>query len=111
MLQKYSREVDVEDILNMYEDPVAFFSDKTRKTSELYEKQAVAQLKREFCYVGVNVIMKIFIQNNKLYYPAFKALKKYNGSKRKTKRMDHECSMPQGIDLNFLKVSANDGPF
>lgn len=103
LLQKYSREVDVEDILNMYEDPVAFFSDKTRKTSELYEKQAVAQLKREFCYVGVNVIMKIFIQNNKLYYPAFKALKKYNGSKRKTKRMDHECSMPQGIDLNFLK--------
>ena len=102
--EKYSREVTVQDILNMYDDPEAYFSNLDRKVSASYEKVALSQLKREFRSVSVNIITQKFAKNKKLYYPSYKALKSYNGPKRKTKRPDTECATPEINDLNFLKV-------
>ena len=49
------------------------------------------------------VINKIFNAHNGLFVPCVRALKKYSGTKRKTRRPDHECPMPAEIDINFLK--------
>ena len=109
MMEKYSREVTVQEILNMYSDPEEYFGDKTRKVSELYKKHAVCQLKKEFRNLSAMAINKIFCACNYLYYPSFKALQKQKSSsaRRKTKRPDHECAPPQEIDINFLKVNIN----
>jgi hypothetical protein len=103
-MEKYSGQVTVQEILDMYNDPEAYFSDKTRQVSELYKKHSLNQLKKEFRHVSVNVINKIFNQNSGLFVPCVRALKKYSGVKRKTRRPDHECPMPPEIDINFLKV-------
>ena len=103
MLEKYSGQVTVSEILDMYDDPDAYFMDKTRKVSELYKKHSMNQLKKEFRHISVQVINKIFTGNNGLFVPCVRALKKYSGAKRKTRRPDHECPMPTEIDINFLK--------
>ena len=103
MQEKYSGQVTVQEILDMYEDPEAYFMDEKRPVSELYKKHSLNQLKKEFRQISVMVINKIFNQNNGLFVPCVRALKKYSGTKRKTRRPDHECPMPTEIDLNFLK--------
>ena len=103
MLEKYSGQVTIQEILDMYEDPEAYFMDKTRVVSDLYKKHSLTQLKKEFRQISVNVINKIFTINNGLFVPCVRALKKYSGVKRKTRRPDHECCMPTEIDINFLK--------
>ena len=87
----------------MYDDPEAYFMDKTRKVSELYKKHSMNQLKKEFRQISVAVINKVFTSNNGLFVPCVRALKKHTGGKRKTRRPDHECPMPTEIDINFLK--------
>lgn len=87
----------------MYDDPDKYFMDKTRQVSELYKKHSLNQLKKEFRQISVMVINKIFTANNGLFVPCVRSLKKYSGVKRKTRRPDHECPMPQEIDINFLK--------
>ena len=87
----------------MYDDPEAYFMDKKRVVTELYKKHAISQLKKEFRQISVMVINKIFNANNGLFVPCVRALKKYSGAKRKTRRPDHECPMPSEIDINFLK--------
>ena len=64
MMEKYSGQVTVQEILDMYEDPEAYFMDNTRKVSDLYKKHALAQLKKEFRMCHVSVINKIFNGNN-----------------------------------------------
>ena len=106
MQEKYSGQVTVQEILDMYEDPEAYFMDQKRPVSELYKKHSLNQLKKEFRQISVMVINKIFNQNNGLFVPCVRALKKYSGTnqpKRKTRRPDHECPMPTEVDLNFLK--------
>ena len=39
-----------------------------------------------------------------LFLPSDQALMEFKGPLRKTKRHDHEVSMPNDIDINFLKV-------
>ena len=104
MQEKYSGQVTVQEILDMYEDPEAYFMDEKRPVSELYKKHSLNQLKKEFRQISVMIINKIFNAHNGLFVPCVRALKKYSGAKRKTKRPDHECPMPSEIDLNFLKV-------
>lgn len=79
MMEKYSGQVTVQEILDMYEDPEAYFMDDTRKVSDLYKKHALAQLKKEFRTVHVNAINKIFNGNNFLFLPCVRVLKKYRG--------------------------------
>ncbi len=97
----------MEEILDMYEDPEAYFSDKTRVVSDLYKKHSQTQLKKDFRHISVNIINNVFKKNNGLFVPCSRALKKYVGAKksRRTRRPDHECHMPADIDLDFLKVS------
>ncbi len=102
--EKYSRKVNVQDILEMYDDPEQYFGNTQRSVSELYKKHSLCQLKKEFRTISAVVINKVFGQNNGLYYPSFKSLQSHGGQKRKTRRPDHECGMPQEIDINFLKV-------
>ena len=106
MLELYSQEVTVTEILDMYSDPEEYFGDKTRKVSDVYKKHALAQLKKEFRTTSALIINKVLVANNYLYYPSFKTLQatKAVSGKRKTKRPDHECTPPQEIDINFLKV-------
>ena len=103
MQEKYSGQVTVQEILDMYDDPEAYFMDEKRPVSELYKKHSLNQLKKEFRQISVMVINKIFNAHNGLFVPCVRALKKYSGTKRKTRRPDHECPMPTEIDLNFLK--------
>ena len=103
MQEKYSGQVTVQEILDMYDDPEAYFMDEKRPVSELYKKHSLNQLKKEFRQISVMVINKIFNTHNGLFVPCVRALKKYSGTKRKTRRPDHECPMPTEIDLNFLK--------
>lgn len=110
MMEKYSQEVTAEEILDMYDDPVTYFSDKARKVSDLYKRHAMGQLKKVFRNLSAVAINKAFNDAKGLYYPSYKALKLLEGSKkgshsRKTKRPDHECSVPGEIDINFLKVT------
>ena len=79
MMEKYSGQVTVQEILDMYEDPEAYFMDNTRKVSDLYKKHALAQLKKEFRMCHVNVINKIFNGNNFLFLPSVRVLKKHEG--------------------------------
>ena len=81
-MEKYSGQVTVQEILDMYEDPEAYFMDKTRKASELYKKHALAQLKKEFRQISVNVINKVFNSNNGLFVPCVRVLKKYSGKNK-----------------------------
>ena len=108
MMEKYSRELTAEEILDMYDDPVSYFSDKTRKVSDLYKQHALGQLKKVFRNLSAATINKAFTEAKGLYYPSYKALKPQEGKQgkhaRKTKRPDHECQVPQEIDINFLKV-------
>lgn len=108
MLDKYSGHVTVNEILDMYDDPESYFSEKKRQVSELYKKHSLNQLKKEFRHISVMVINKTFTANNGLFVPCLRDLKKYKGTTRKTRRPDHECPMPTEIDINFLKVSFND---
>ena len=103
MQEKYSGQVTVQEILDMYEDPEAYFMDEKRPVSELYKKHSLTHLKKEFRQISVMVINKIFNLHKGLFVPCVRALKKYSGTKRKTRRPDHECPMPSEIDLNFLK--------
>ena len=105
LLEKYQGAVTVEEILEMYDDPEAYFNDGSRKVSNLYKKHSLIQLKKEFRYLSVNVILKIYQQQNCLFVPSVKVLRKYKGlsGRRKTRRPDHECPVPSEIDLNFLK--------
>ncbi len=111
LMEQYSQEVTAEEILEMYDDPVAYFSDMTRKVSDLYKRHAIGHLKKVFRNVSANAINKAFSESNSLYYPSYKKLMtlvgtggRKNGNARKTKRPDHECSVPVEIDINFLKV-------
>ena len=103
MQERYSGQVTVQEILDMYEDPEAYFMDEKRPVSELYKKHSLNQLKKEFRQISVMVINKIFSAHNGLFVPCVRALNKYSGTKRKTRRPDHECPMPSEIDINFLK--------
>ena len=107
MLEKYSQEVTAKEMLEMYEDPEAFFSDKERKASELYKKHSMAHLKKAFPYAGAAIIGKVFAENGGLYYPCYKVLSGRRGqmpaNRRKTRRAEHECAPPAEIELNFLK--------
>ena len=47
MQEKYSGQVTVQEILDMYEDPEAYFMDEKRPVSELYKKHSLNQLVRE----------------------------------------------------------------
>lgn len=105
LLEKYSRQLTVKEILEMYDDPEAYFSDPKRKVSELYKKHSLGQLKKDFRHVGVASINVVFDKYQGLYLLCVRALQKYNGTKRKTRRPDHECGIPQQICFNFLKVS------
>jgi len=107
MRDKYSRAVSVEEILDMYSDPEAYFSDQTRQVSKLYKAHALAQLKSEFRKVGATAINRALSINRGLYYPTVKELRENSAAmrQRKSKRSDHECLGPQESDLNFLKVT------
>ena len=41
LMEKYSGQVTVQEILDMYDDPDAYFMDKTRHVSELYKKHSL----------------------------------------------------------------------
>ena len=116
-MEKYSREVTAEEILDMYEDPVKYFSDLSRKVCENYKRQAFNNLKRVFRHMGSNAITRELNRSNGLYYPAFKVLRqmmlefskrgKHKAHTRKTKRPDSDCGMavePNEMDLNLAKV-------
>ena len=79
LMEKYSGQVTVQEILDMYEDPEAFFMDMTRKVSDLYKKHSLAHLKKEFRQISVNHINKVFSSNNGLFVPCVRALKKCSG--------------------------------
>ena len=48
LVDKYSKEMSVGDILKMYPDPEEYFGKLDRKVSDLYKKLSLAHLKREF---------------------------------------------------------------
>jgi hypothetical protein len=107
VVAKYSKEVTVQDILDMYPDPEEYFGREDRKTTELYRRLSLGHLKREFRQVSAGHIVKTFESNKGLYYPSYKKLRQpmnKTNHKRKTKRSDLEAPLPQEIDINFLKV-------
>ncbi len=104
LMEKYTREVTVEEILEMYDDPDAVFSDTTRTVTDLYKKHSLTQLKKDFRFIAVHTIHKVYSKYNGLFVPCVRSLKRYPNS-RKSRRPDHECPMPEGIDINFLKVT------
>ena len=48
LVDKYSKEMSVGDILEMYPDPEDYFGKLDRKVTDLYKKLSLAHLKREF---------------------------------------------------------------
>ena len=48
LVDKYSKEMSVSDILEMYPDPEDYFGKLDRKVTDLYKKLSLAHLKREF---------------------------------------------------------------
>ena len=94
----------VEEILDMYDDPEAYFTDQTRKVSKLYKEHSLNQLKKEFRYLSACIITKVYTQNNGLFVPSVRDLRRFKGKdgKRKTRRPDHECPQP-GIKKSLHK--------
>ena len=52
----------VEEILDMYDDPDAYFTDPNRKVSKLYKEHSLNQLKKEFRFLSACVITKVYQQ-------------------------------------------------
>ncbi len=93
----------MEQILDMYDDPDAHFSDTTRVVSALYKQHSLAQLKKDFRFMSVNTINTVARRNNSLFVPCSRALKNMANT-RKSRRSDHELSKPPNTDLDFLQV-------
>ena len=88
----------------MYDDPEAYFTDQTRKVTKLYKEHSLNQLKKEFRYLSACIITKVYTQNNGLFVPSVRDLRRFKGKdgKRKTRRPDHECPQP-GTQKSLLK--------
>lgn len=106
--EKFTADISVEELLEMYEDPVRHFSDINRKVSNVYKKHALQQLKKDFRLLSSSAISSALYTNKGLFYPTYKYLKakefKSRHGTRKTRRPDHECARPSEIDLEFLEV-------
>ena len=59
LVDKYSKEMSVGDILEMYPDPEDYFGKLDRKVSDLYKKLSLAHLKREFRQIGATPITQV----------------------------------------------------
>ena len=106
LVDKYSKEMSVGDILEMYPDPEDYFGKLDRKVTDLYKKLSLAHLKREFRQIMSTPITQIWDKKKHLYYPAYKQLKTMSHNskyRRKTRRPDVEAPLPQETDVNFLK--------
>ena len=106
LVDKYSKEMSVGDILEMYPDPEDYFGKLDRKVSDLYKKLSLAHLKREFRQIMSTPITQVWDKKKSLYYPAYKQLKSMSHNakyRRKTRRPDVEAPLPPETDINFLK--------
>ena len=105
LVDKYSKQMSVSDILDIFPDPEDYFSKLDRKSSDLYKKLSLAHLKREFRYISSGAITQVCKEKKYLYYPAFKLLKSISNidHRRKTRRPDAEVPLPPEADINFLK--------
>ena len=108
--EKYSAQVTVQEILDMYEDAEAYFMNPNRTASDLYKRHSLNQLKKDFRKVTSRTIDKIFKEHKGLLVPCSHALKKFylettNGRGiRKTPRPPSDWQVgPIRIDINFLK--------
>ena len=105
ILEKYSN-LSVQEFFEIYDDdPEAYFMDKNRKVSELYEKHSWQQLKKEFCKIPSSAIKRIFKSNKGLFLPSARELQEQEHKipKRWFKRSLEKCLVPSKIDFNFLK--------
>ena len=59
LVDKYSKEMSVGDILEMYPDPESYFGKLDRKVSDLYKQLSLAHLKREFRQIMSNPITQV----------------------------------------------------
>ena len=86
----------MEEILDMYDDPEAYFTDRTRKVTERYKKDSIAHLKRRFRFLTADVITKVYTQNNGLFLLSVRDLLRVKGKneRRNSRRGDEECPLP-----------------
>ena len=97
VLEKYSKEMSVEDILEIHPDPEGYFGNEGRKVTKLYKVLSLMHLKKEFRLLSSAHITAVWNQKHHLYYPTFKELKRMieenpGMHRRKTKRPDIEIS-------------------
>ena len=106
MLEKYSGDLSVEEIFEMFDDdPETYFMDKNREVTELYMEHSLNQLKKEFRLIPGSEITRIFKSNKGLFIPCVRELKDQEPKiyKRWFKRPLKECQVPTEIDINFVK--------
>ena len=102
--EKYSGQVTVQEILDIYEDPESYFMDKKRSVSELYKKHSINHLKKKFQHIKSEYIDKIFKKHNGLFLPCVRALEKCPQTQLKNRHQaNHVYSIPSEINENFLK--------
>ena len=111
LLEKYSKEMSVDDILEIHPDPEGYFGNEGRKVSNVYRLLSFMHLKKEFRLLSSAHIKAVWKQKNYLYYPAFKELKRMTEEnpgmhRRKTKRPDIEIStnLHNIFDANDTKL-------
>ncbi|XP_023346206.1 uncharacterized protein LOC111715163 isoform X4 [Eurytemora carolleeae] len=89
-LEKWSGQMTVSDMLDLFQDPVAYFTDPSREMKdEGYKQQCVVALKEAFRYHSNADVEKALRQGKGLFALTYKILKNRPNS-RKTKRSDHE---------------------
>ena len=72
ILEKYSKEMSVDDILEIHPDPEGYFGNEGRKVSNIYRLLSFMHLKKEFRLLSSAHIKAVWKQKNYLYYPSFK---------------------------------------
>ena len=73
MLEKYSADLSVEEIFEMFDgDPETYFLDKNREVSDLYFQHSWNQLKKQFRFIPGSEITRIFKSNKGFFFWVYK---------------------------------------
>ncbi|XP_040566708.1 uncharacterized protein [Lepeophtheirus salmonis] len=103
LIQKFSSEGDVRELVELYGNPIQHFTQRRGEVTMAYRKLSLAYLSLEFRYHRKKFIESTFISHKEIFLGAFLFLKNTKERTRKTKRLLFECTIPKELDIAFLK--------
>eukprot|EP00096_Caligus_rogercresseyi_P014292 TRINITY_DN6790_c0_g1_i1.p1 TRINITY_DN6790_c0_g1~~TRINITY_DN6790_c0_g1_i1.p1 ORF type:complete len:669 (+),score=176.12 TRINITY_DN6790_c0_g1_i1:41-2047(+) len=107
LIQKFSRECDPQELIQLYGNPLKHFVQEARRSgvSQGYRNLSLAYLCLEFRYHRKNLIELTFREQKERFLAAFLSLKSVKERTRKTRRLAIEVHIPPegDLDIAFLK--------